>query len=887
MTLLWIRNLLTRRSGRIASTAAGVAISVALLATIGGFLGASKATMTSRAVANVAVDWQVEVQPGADPTSVLDTVKTHPGVIAALEVGYGQTTGFVATTGATTQRTGPGYVLGIPAAYRSTFPSEVRQLSGATNGVLVAQQTAANLHVTPGDTVTVGRPGGGSTDVTVAGVVDLPQADALFQKVGAPPGAQPTAPPDNVILIPADQWHQLYDPISDVDPQAATTQIHVAVTHDDLSPDPAIAYGGATGNANNLEVSLAGAGLVSNNLAATLGAARSDALYAQVLFVFLGIPGAVLGGILTAVVAGAGADRRRREQALLRSRGANRSLLVRIGAAEALAVAGIGGAVGIGAAALVAKMAFGTFSFGATTGTALAWMAAALFAGLVVAMLTVALPARRSATETTVSAGRSTAATAPVRRWRRYGLDLWMLAAGAVVFWITSRAGYTLVLAAEGVPSISVDYWAFAGPALLWGGIGLLVVRLSDTFLEKGRRVLTRTLGPVAGRLAPTVASSMTRQRRMLTTGVTLVALTTLFAVSVSTFNATYRQQAEVDALLTNGADVTVTESPGVVVGPDAATTFAAVPGVNHVETLQHRFAYVGSDLQDLYGVNPDTIVSATQLQDAYFAGGTASGLMAQLAATPNGVLVSAETVHDFQLAPGDHLTLRLQDGVTKQFRNVDFTYVGVAKEFPTAPSDSFLVANASYVAAETGSDALGSFLIDTGTTPPDQVAGRITDMVGDTAQVTDIVTTRRIVGSSLTAVDLAGLTRVELGFALALAAASTVLVLVLGIVERRKTFAILSALGATRSQIASLIASEATYVTIGGLIAGGFGGWLMSEMLVKVLNGVFDPPPSTLAIPVAYLVAVAAAMVVGVVMAVLRGSRSAASTPISVLRAQ
>jgi len=353
----------------------------------------------------------------------------------------------------------------------------------------------------------------------------------------------------------------------------------------------------------------------------------------------------------------------------------------------------------------------------------------------------------------------------------------------------------------------------------------------------------------------------------MLTTGLVLVALTTMFAVSVSTFDATYRQQAQVDALLSNGADVTVTEPPGVAVGPDAASTFVAVPGVQHVEPMQHRFAYVGSDLQDLYGVNPDTIVAATRLQDAYFAGGTARGLMGTLAATPNGVLVSAETVKDFQLAPGDTITLRLQDGVTKQFRSVPFTYVGVAKEFPTAPSDSFLVANASYVASQTGSDAVGSFLIDTSGTPPDQVAARISDIVGTSARVTDIVTTRRIIGSTLTAVDLSGLTRVELSFALVLAAASTVLVMVLGIVERRRSFAILNALGATRAQVASLVAGEALYVTAGGLVAGGVGGWLMSEMLVKVLNGVFDPPPSALAVPVLYLALVATVMLVGVVV--------------------
>ena len=43
-------------------------------------------------------------------------------------------------------------------------------------------------------------------------------------------------------------------------------------------------------------------------------------------------------------------------------------------------------------------------------------------------------------------------------------------------------------------------------------------------------------------------------------------------------------------------------------------------------------------------------------------------------------------------------------------------------------------------------------------------------------------------------------------------------------------------------------------------LAAGVVGGWLLSAMLVKVLTGVFDPPPPHLFIPWAYLAALAVA---------------------------
>lgn len=884
LSLTWLGGLAARRRGRLAAAAGGVAIAVALLASIGSFLSASKATMTARAAADVAADWQVQVQPGGDPSAVLAAVEKAPGVRHVAAVGFADTTGFEAATGGSTQTTGPGVVLGLPATYRAGFPGEVRDLSGSPSGVLLAQQTAANLHAAPGDTVTIGRAGLPSVDVRIDGVIDLPQADSLFQTVGAPPGAQPQAPPDNVLLVPETQWHQLFDPLALARPELVTTQVHARLDHQ-LPSDPSAAYAEVSGRARNLEVTLAGTGLVGDNLAATLGAARSDALYAQILFLFLGLPGAVLAGLLTSAVAGAGAQRRRKEQSLLRARGATTRQLVRLGAAEAGLVGIIGAVAGLGLASVLGRTAFGSFGFGATSMAAVGWAGGSAAVGVAIAAMTIAVPAWRDARDLTVAAGRQTIGRAGAPRWARWGLDIVLLAVGGLVFWLTGRGGYKLVLAPEGVPTISVSYWAFFGPSLLWCGAGLFAWRLADLVLGRGGQLTRRLMQPFSGALAGTVAASMARQRRILARALVLVALTTSFAASTAVFNATYRQQAEVDARLTNGADVTVTESPGSTAGEAGAARLAAVPGVRAVEPIQHRFAYVGADLQDLYGVRAGTIVDATTLQDAYFAGGTARQLMAKLAATPDSLLVSTETVKDFQLHPGDRVVLRLQDGRTKQLTEVPFHYVGVAKEFPTAPHDSFLVANAGYVAKMTGNDAVGAFLLDTAGTSPATVADRVRSVVGSQGQVTDITTSRHVIGSSLTAVDLSGLTRVELGFALVLAAASSGLVLALGMAERRRTFAIASALGAKTRQLGSFVWAEAAFVTLGGLIAGLAGAWVLSRMLVKVLTGVFDPPPAALAVPWSYLGTVTAVAIGAVVIAALGAIRATRRPAVAILR--
>src|SRR5205807_359843 len=101
---------------------------------------------------------------------------------------------------------------------------------------------------------------------------------------------------------------------------------------------------------------------------------------------------------------------------------------------------------------------------------------------------------------------------------------------------------------------------------------------------------------------------------------------------------------------------------------------------------------------------------------------------------------------------------------------------------------DSFLIANAAYIGSMTGDPSASTYLLDTGGAPPAVVAAAARRALGVGPVVTDITTTRHVVGSSLTAVDLNGLTRVELGFALVFAAASTGLLLALGVVERRRT---------------------------------------------------------------------------------------------------
>ena len=743
--------------------------------------------------------------------------------------------------------------------------------------MLVAQQTAANLHVAVGDTVTIGRLGLPAVKVKVGGVVDLPNADSLFQAVGVPAGAAPQAPPDNVLLLPNDLWHQLFDAQAVVRPDSVRTQLHVRITHD-LPTDPDTAFTYVQGLANNLESRVTGSAIVGNNLAARLDAVRKDALYALVLFLFLGIPGAILAILLTLAVAASGTVRRRQEQALLRTRGASTSQILKLAAMEALIV-GVGGvALGLVLAYIIAGT-ITTIGILSNT-TTIIWTGIAGLVGLLLALVAVLYPAWNQSRHSTVMATRALVGRGRKPLWQRIYLDVIFLVAAVIVFWRTASSGYQIVLAPEGIAGTSVAYETFLAPLCLWIGVALLAMRLGGLWLAHGRRFFAGLLRPIAHKLSGVVSASLGRQYIRVAQGVVLVALAFSFATSTAVFNTTYNAQSRVDAELTNGADVAVTGSSVFAPG-SMLSQLKALPGVAAIQPMQHRFAYVGNDLQDIYGIDPVHIGEATNMSNAFFAGGNAQVTLASLATHTDGVLVSEETVTNYQLSVDDRINLRLQSASDHQYHVVPFHFLGVVREFPTAPKDSFIIANASYIAQQTGNNASEIVLMRANGNPTD-LASQARALVGSLpgAKVTDIGSTQRLISSSLTAVDLHGLTNLELTFAILLVAGATGLILALGLAERRRTFAILAALGAKRHQLGAFIWSEGLLIQVGGGIIGILLGFAIAQMLVTILTGVFDPPPEILAIPWVYLVLLAAAAIVAMVAAIL-STQTASRRPV------
>ncbi|SDP69631.1 FtsX-like permease family protein [Phyllobacterium sp. OV277] len=863
---LWINGLITRRPLQLWGTAAGIAATIGLIACLALFLSSSAQTMTKRAIANVPIDWQVEILPTADKEAVKKSITQSAKISAIGETHFANVAGLEATTDGTAQTTGPGKVLAFDSAYLENFPAEVRSLSAGGGGVMIAQQTAANLRVKKGDTVTINRVGLPPASVQIDRIVELPDADSLFQSIGLPPQSAPQAPPDNVLILPLDRWTGLFGPQQELAPDSVMLQLHVKLARTELPTNPEAAYGFVISAGHNLEARVAGSALLANNLGARLDAVRGDALYARVLFLFLGIPGILLSIILTFAITASGAGRRKLEQTHMRVRGASMRQVLWLAAAEAFIVAPLGVVGGVTMALILSGLFLGTVPLNLSH--VFLFLALAIF-GTLLSLAAILFPAWNAARLRTVQIARKTVERAGVSLWQKFYLDVLFILSSAGIFWHSAASGYQVVLATEGVAATAVDYTAFAAPVLFWLGAALLCIRISGFVLRQNGAALRAIVRPISGLMTNVVSATFSRQARRLTLAIGMIAMAVSFATSTSIFNLTFNNQARVDAELTNGSDVTVF---GTTIQPagNQLAKLEAIPGVAAARSMQHRFAYVGADLQDLYGIDPARLPAATNLSNAFFSNGSAADNLSRLQTTPDGVLVSEETVKDFQLNPGDTLNLRLQNSTDHQYHVYPFKFVGVVREFPTAPKDSFLVANMDYITKVTGDGSAEYVLLRTSVNPA-SVAEAVSALLAPlpSLKIKDVGSVTHLIGSSLTAVDLDGLTSIELIFALIMATASAGLMLALGFIDRRRDYAILTAIGVKSGQLAAFLWSEAAIILLGGLAFGLLIGTLTAEMLITMLTGVFDPPPEAMSIPWLYLSAVIATTIASVVFAV------------------
>jgi putative ABC transport system permease protein len=894
--------LVAREPRRSLAAATGVGIAAALLVSVMLFGTASGATVTGRALAALPVDAQVVLAEGADPAAVARLVSADPAVRSVLPFELVHFDRATSSSGGSATETSVGALVGLDPAYASsTGLFGISQGVLASGGVAVSRDLATNLGITPGSRAGFTLPGGATVDLQVSGIVDISGADLLLGPSDAAHRAAGANAPVNVAVVDRATLDGIAaripagapaaEPVTAAGGQAGTTPVSAAepavrrelqVRYDrgQIPGDPVAAQAWLDTVRRRLEAAGAGTFQVVDDATASLEPIVADLVWGQVLFIFLALPGIVLALALTRLALDATADATRRHAALLRARGASPSQLrgAFVAAAAATAVIGslAGGAAGTLIAFVLLRNQLATVD---PVGTVVRTNLLAVAVLGVVATAAAVFPLRDQLSGE-VAEGRQELGRVRSPLWRRLGLDVVALAAAVVAFVVAGANGARPVLTAEGNPTVSIALTAFAAPLLLWIGGTLLLLRLAGPTMAGGRRlrrILRRLLGPGGELSASTLAARATAASR----AVVVLALSVSFATSILVFNATYVQQQRVDASLTLGADLKAVPN-----GAARTVTTAALegPGIAAVSPVVDRVVYVGTEAQDIIAVDPTSFAATAPLSDSFFQGTTAKDAMAALDANPDGILVSSETAKDYSIVPGDRVRIRVPDA-SGALRSVDFRMVGVALEFPTAPHDAFLVANLSYVAAQTG-DSRFSFVLARATGDARAASGSLARRLGDGWQVTDVGTTNARLANSITSVDLANLVVLDVGFAVLIASVGLGLFLLAGLSERRRELATMQAIGAAPSHLRALVAAETLVVTTTGLVAGLVIGGLVGVTLLQVLAGVFDPPADLPVVPLLDICGLIVAVGAGVVAAGAVGDRGLARLQtLSVLR--
>jgi putative ABC transport system permease protein len=194
----------------------------------------------------------------------------------------------------------------------------------------------------------------------------------------------------------------------------------------------------------------------------------------------------------------------------------------------------------------------------------------------------------------------------------------------------------------------------------------------------------------------------------------------------------------------------------------------------------------------------------------------------------------------------------------------VPFHVVGIVQEFPSAPKDSFMVANLGYLRGVTH-DPGPNVLFVRADGDPGALARRVAaSTAGLGTTVKDIHQQTAQTVSSITTVSLRGISRIESLFLLVLVSVVLALLSSVAGAERKRELATMMALGASTRRTASFLWSEAAFVLVAALALAAVLGWLLAEMLVALLRHVFDPPPQHLAVPWGGLALLGAVAVLG-----------------------
>ena len=849
-----LQNSMRRAPLRLLLAALGVAFPVAMLAATLLYVDAAARQMTPVALAPVQVEMRaLATSLTADMDAVGRQLATTPGV---RRVDRFASTDVVVGTGA--QRA-TARLFAVDPAYFVNHPWVRTTGGGLGSGAVLTESLRSSIALPPGAPVSIALPSDERPLVTLpaAGSLDLRTAKTwLAVPTGEVQGDVAVVPRSIAIdfetfqrkLLPAllarfgPQTPVLNPGLTDLPP--VDVEAHIAIDHRSYPADPARAVAWSAGLQRVLERNAGGTVVVADDAAEALTQARGDATNANVLFLLLGIPGVLVAAALALASQSALAAAHRREDALLRLRGATERQLATAAAAHGVTAGAVGLIVGLLLAGLTVHATTSRGEVGSTSSgrivviVLLCALAAAAVVGLRLRQLA------RIGRESDVVTGRRLLDSGwqPSQRGRRW--EIAAVLAAAVILSVYVVSGGLRHAPVEGTP-LAFYFYVLLAPVALWVGVTLLVI---GGLL----RLLGRWARPDRARPLPSWSAAglrwLARRPGRMAVALMLGTLAVAFATEVIGFTGTYNAAKRADAAAAFGADLRLTplvdSAPAVpALGPDvtATTPIRSVP------------ARVGADRKTIMAVDPATYTDTVAVAARISAGGGVDAL----AHDPLGVLVAQEIANGFVVHPGDTLPVTVFPDDTDRSRQVNFHVVGVFRSVPpTDPVSELVMSNA----------ALPAYLLP----PPDNylahlASGRSAERVatdlrraapGAAFDVTTAGQARRVSQRSLTALNLGSLARIEVVGGGLVAGVGVAVLGAFLVLERRREIAVLRALGASTTQVLTGPLQEAGVAVVGALALGIPIGLGLSVLTVRILGLFFVLPPPILALEAAPLLA-------------------------------
>jgi putative ABC transport system permease protein len=758
---------------------------------------------------------------------------------------------------------GPVRVFGLDRGYQRRYPSiQLTSGSFAPGSALLSAEASRGLGVTPGATVKVSLPGNaGPLVAPVSGTTDLSRANPLFYSRNSNKLEEFIYVPDSVIVSPATFDRKIIPAFQAASATSAgivksppVREVDVLVDRARLDSDPASALAQTKAIAERIDRIAPGQDYLIDNISNTLQVASDDAATGKRMFLFLGLPGILLSAFLAAYAGGILAAAQRRERANLRIRGADRGQLQRMLVYRTLVLAGLGSLLGVGLGVLSVMAILGPSAlFAAAAKDLVVSGLIGIGVGLVTTALAMYFPARRSLAHE-VSQERAELSPTAAPAWRRWRLDLALVAVAATAEVLALRAGAfdpQITSVSEG-QSVSLPSHLLLAPLLAWCGGVMLSVRPLPWLSARLPLPAAPRFGPLIG---GALARSLKRRSWTLMGGVVAIGLVTAFGVALAIFSATYDAAKVADSRFVVGSDLRVT--PSVLSSRPHPPSFGSklrVSGVSAVSPVVSRvensvlISRYNQDAKQLTAIDPRSFERVAPLSGSFFIDRSAAGAMAALRANPHALLVDSGTADDLSIKTGDTVKVLLARG-TKHQTQRSFQVAGQFERFPGFPQGTNIVANLSYYEHATGTRAVNFFLVRAsghGHADLAQATAAIQAGPGkaDPLRIDSTETALDKDQSSLTALNVNGLLDLDSLFTLLMSVAA-VGILVFGLMlQRRREYVTLLAQGMLAGELRTLVLAEVALVAVSGVAVGLLVGTGMGYLLVHVLRPLFILDP-------------------------------------------